>query len=74
MPQLNLEGQSESNERGERVVLRGVGGRGHCKKNRVCKNERSMFKKYKPFNVLDLFQGARDRKFGEMKLDREAGA
>lgn len=33
-----------------------------------------MFKKYKLFNVLDLFQGARDGKFGEKKLDREAGA
>lgn len=33
-----------------------------------------MFKKYKPFSVLDTAQGAGDGTFGERKLDRKAGA
>lgn len=33
-----------------------------------------MFKKYKLFSVLDTGQGARDGKFGERTLGREAGA
>lgn len=33
-----------------------------------------MFKLPRPFSVLDTAQRARDGKFGERKLDREAGA